>query len=293
MPSVERLLWSPPAGYELALEVIPIADLRRRAAPESFRSPTRLGFFLLLAVTRGRTRHEVDFTSISLEPGSWLLLRPGQIQRFDLDADWGGLLIAFRPELLPPIDATALALSNRLEELSGRFDLLPSEHAACLAAARQMQHDASSAASPADRSALMLHQISTLLLRLKMARSRIDVGAEHAGQAARVAIFRRLLDAQFLEHRDVTWYARAISCSPKTLSRATLAVTGRSAKALISDRVALEAKRLLVHTRQPIQAIAEALGFDEPTNFVKFFHREVGPTPTAFRGLGGSTSADV
>jgi AraC-like DNA-binding protein len=287
------LLWSPPAGYELALEVIPIADLRRRAAPESFRSPTRLGFFLLFAVTRGRTRHGVDFTSVSLEAGSWLLLRPGQMQRFDLDADWDGLLIAFRPELLPPIDAAALALSSRLEDLSGRFDLSPPEHAACLATARQMRRDASMAASIDDRNALMLHQISTLLVRLRMVRSRVGVEGENARQSARVTKFRRLLDGQFLEHREVAWYARALSCSPKTLSRAALAVTGRSAKALISDRVALEAKRLLIHTRQPIQAIAEALGFDEPTNFVKFFRREVGPTPTAFRALGGPASADV
>lgn len=293
MASVERLLWSPPEGYELALEVIQVADLRRRAAPESFRSPTRLGFFLLLAVTRGRTRHGVDFTAITLEPGSWLLLRPGQVQRFDLDADWDGLLIAFRPELLPPVDAAALALSNRLEDLSGRFDLSPPEQAACLAAVRQMRRDAASAGSIDERNALMLHQISALLVRLQMVRSRIDVEGENARQFARVIEFRRLLDAQFLEHREVAWYARTLSCSSRTLSRATLAVTGRSAKALISDRVALEAKRLLVHTRQPIRAIAEALGFDEPTNFVKFFRREVGPTPTAFRGLGGPASADV
>ncbi len=187
------LLWSPPVGYELALEVIPIAHLRRRAAPESFRSPTRLGFFLLLAVTRGRTRHGVDFTSMSLEPGSWLLLRPGQMQRFDLDADWDGPLIAFRPELLPPIDAAAWALSSRLEDLSGRFDLSPPEHAACLAAARQMRRDASSAASIDDRNALMLHQISALLVRLKTARSRVDVEGENARQSVRVTKFRRLL----------------------------------------------------------------------------------------------------
>jgi len=31
--------------------------------------------------------------------------------------------------------------------------------------------------------------------------------------------------------------------------------------------------------------VADELGFDEATNFVKFFKREVGCTPTAFRQL--------
>jgi AraC-like DNA-binding protein len=48
--------------------------------------------------------------------------------------------------------------------------------------------------------------------------------------------------------------------------------------------VALEAKRLLVHTALPIAVIANRLGFDEPTNFVKFFRREVRQSPGAFRG---------
>jgi AraC-like DNA-binding protein len=46
----------------------------------------------------------------------------------------------------------------------------------------------------------------------------------------------------------------------------------------------LEAKRLLVHTSLPVSVIANRLGFDEPTNFVKFFRREVQKSPGEFRG---------
>lgn len=49
------------------------------------------------------------------------------------------------------------------------------------------------------------------------------------------------------------------------------------------DRLVLEAKRLLVHTTDPVGVIARQLGFAEPTNFVKFFRRETGTTPGAFR----------
>jgi AraC-like DNA-binding protein len=35
----------------------------------------------------------------------------------------------------------------------------------------------------------------------------------------------------------------------------------------------------------PVSSIAEKLGFDEATNFSKFFRREVGCTPAEFRRL--------
>jgi AraC-like DNA-binding protein len=60
-------------------------------------------------------------------------------------------------------------------------------------------------------------------------------------------------------------------------------VRGKTAKALLTDRIALEAKRLLVHSSMSVAAIAEALGFEEATNFVKFFKRETRVTPGAFR----------
>ena len=75
----------------------------------------------------------------------------------------------------------------------------------------------------------------------------------------------------------------SLRCSTRALSRACRAVTGTSTKDVIDARVALEARRLLVHTDLPINAIARQLGFSEVTNFGKFFVRRVNMTPGAFR----------
>jgi AraC-like DNA-binding protein len=47
--------------------------------------------------------------------------------------------------------------------------------------------------------------------------------------------------------------------------------------------VLLEAKRLLAHSTASVAAVAHQLGFSEATNFVKFFRRNAGVTPKAFR----------
>ena len=78
-------------------------------------------------------------------------------------------------------------------------------------------------------------------------------------------------------------YAARLGCSEKSLTRAALQVTDRSAKTVITERLVLEAKRLLAHTLLPVATIGDQLGFAEATNFVKFFRRETGLTPGAFR----------
>lgn len=51
---------------------------------------------------------------------------------------------------------------------------------------------------------------------------------------------------------------------------------------LLNHRLA-EAKKMLVYTRDKIDTIAEATGFQSSSYFVRAFHREMNMTPKAFR----------
>jgi AraC-like DNA-binding protein len=95
--------------------------------------------------------------------------------------------------------------------------------------------------------------------------------------------FQRLVENKFWTWHRVSEYADLMGCSQKSLTRAALAVAGVRAKVLIGLRINLEAKRLLAHTALPIALIGERLGFEDPTNFVKFFKLEAGCTPGEFR----------
>jgi AraC-like DNA-binding protein len=79
----------------------------------------------------------------------------------------------------------------------------------------------------------------------------------------------------------------------RTLTRASLAVTGRTAKQVVDDRVALEARRLLACTTLSVAEVGRRLGFPEPTNFGRFFHRELGLSPGAFRARPTVPAAPV
>lgn len=95
--------------------------------------------------------------------------------------------------------------------------------------------------------------------------------------------YRAAVEKKFRRWHLVAPYAHSLGCSPKTLTRACQAAANVPAKRVIVDRIVLEAKRILARTADPVEAISHDLGFDEATNFVKFFRRETGMTPTAFR----------
>ena len=63
---------------------------------------------------------------------------------------------------------------------------------------------------------------------------------------------------------------------------------GVTAGHLIRQRVLSEAKRQLVFTNQPIHEISYDLAFSDPSHFTRFFRKQTGMTPQAFReGRGG------
>ncbi|MEM9203820.1 MAG: helix-turn-helix domain-containing protein, partial [Actinomycetota bacterium] len=66
---------------------------------------------------------------------------------------------------------------------------------------------------------------------------------------------------------------------------------GMTAKELVDQRVALEARRRLTDDGVTAAAVAHELGFSEATNFVKFFRRLVGLSPTEWQAGLRSSSA--
>ncbi len=287
-PPIEHLRYRPPAGYGLDLEVMSISDLRSRGSEEHFRRPQRTEFLLAFGVTAGGCAHMVDFVEHACRPGTWIVLKPGQVQRFDFSRKWEGWLLVFRPEFVLPADRATgvaeLSMAGLVENLPNRLDLSEREHAAATTVVAQMAADARMPAASVDRVALLRHELYALLLRLSLSQQRVERSpAASALSVQRFRRFRRAVEDAFRTTHQVHAYARRLGCSEKTLTRATREVAGASAKEFLSQRIALEAKRLLAYTTRPVGAIAEELGFDEPTNFVKFFRRAAGCSPGDFR----------
>lgn len=280
--------FNPPRDTRLAVEAMTIDDLRSRAPADHFKKLQRADFYRLIGVLEGHTHHMVDFSSFAAQPKDWLLVKPGQVFRYDFSRHWSGWLLVFRPDSLFVVRRGRTVeesdLLRRVEDLTSLRSMDNEQHDWTNHSLRQMQRDAGLTADVALRNELLRLQLANTLLRLSMWQSSDTVaGTYKAVEQAKYRRFRTLLNTDFAANHQVQHYANALGMSEKTLSRVCVASTGVPAKTVITQRLVLEAKRLLAHTTTAVQTIGCDLGFEEATNFIKFFRKETGITPLTFR----------
>ncbi len=286
-PGITDVGFAPPGEARLAVEAISIEELQQRAPAEHFKKLQRADFFRLIGVIEGYTSPMVDFSNLDAKAGDWLLVRPGQVFRYDFSRPWTGWIVVFRPEGLSALGRSGVAgfdSQRRVEDLNCLHTLNDQQHDWMKRSLQQLQHDAVLTTDGGLRNELLRLQLAGSLLRLSLWQSQVPVvGAYRSVENGSFRRFRNVLDADFATEHSVKHYASVLGMSEKTLSRVCVAAIGLPAKAAINQRVVLEAKRLLAHTSLAVQTIGRELGFDEPTNFVKFFRKEAGMTPLAFR----------
>ncbi len=281
--------YAPPQGYTLDVEVFTFSELRRRVSSAHMRRPQRLAFHFMALFTEGECEHMVDFAQLTCKPGSLLLLRPGQVQRFAASApDSRGYVIMFRPSFLQsettPLSVGELVAYHHLDSFPTHFSLSSEEVTAVVEVAERMMLDAQLHVDMNDMHRLLRPQVLTVLARLRLVLMR-GQGMPSAPPTS-VQRFRRycqLVEREFTRLHHVSDYVKLLGHSEKSLNRAAKESADTSAKAYLTQRITLEAKRLLANTDAPIITIASNLGFDEATNFTKFFRREAGVLPRAFR----------
>ncbi|MBM3529202.1 MAG: helix-turn-helix domain-containing protein [Alphaproteobacteria bacterium] len=122
----------------------------------------------------------------------------------------------------------------------------------------------------------------------RLAASRARTGVVTLAPAdATVEALRRLVEEHFREQRLIGFYADKLAITPDRLNDHVKRASGVTAGHLIRQRVLTEAKRALVFTGQAINEIAFELGFADPSHFARFFRKQTGMTPQAFRERRG------
>ena len=111
------------------------------------------------------------------------------------------------------------------------------------------------------------------------------VAASGARALAHVRRFRDLVDAQFRQQPTLALLSRSLGITPTQLNRLCHQVLGHSALGVLHGRLVLEAQRDLAYTTQSIKQIGGGLGFADAAYFTRFFLRQTGHTPTAWRAL--------
>ena len=95
--------------------------------------------------------------------------------------------------------------------------------------------------------------------------------------------FRALVEQRFREQPALVECARELGVSATQLNRVCQQVLGHSALGVLHGRTVLEAQRELTYTTMSVKHIGLGLGFADAGYFTRFFQRETGRTPSAWR----------
>lgn len=95
--------------------------------------------------------------------------------------------------------------------------------------------------------------------------------------------FQNLLSNCYLTHKQVGDYAQLLAVSIPTLNQSIKEVLGKTPKTLIAEKLIQEAKKKLKYTPDDVAQIAYAMGYEEPTHFIRFFKSQTMLTPREYR----------
>lgn len=95
--------------------------------------------------------------------------------------------------------------------------------------------------------------------------------------------FSKLVEQHYKTHHTVADYAELLFVTPKNLSKKIGLISKSTPNDIIKDRILLESKRLLAHTKMTVKEIAYSLNYEDDAYFIRFFTKHAGLSPVSFR----------
>jgi len=216
---------------------------------------------------------------------SAIYVAPAAAHGFRFSREANGLVLTVLADRLPAIASADPAFAAYLAET--QVTPLAEDRGGHVAALAARIHEELHGSSPG-RDMLLDAMVTEAVLRLARlgadARRRADrspVPSDRDRQ--RINALSALIAAHCREHRPIGFYAEKLGLSAAHLNRIARRETGASVQELATRHLLRVARRDLVFSPTPVQGIAYALGFQDPAYFNRFFKRETGLTPGAFR----------
>lgn len=268
-------------GLPIEFEVLDLMAVKR--SPKLFAGPFKATFYQIVWVEEGEIVLLVDFCNIRIGAGQMAIISLNQVYGFDARSDFRGRLILFTDSFFNEGISDALFL--RSSEIFNPIRLnvpvaFPRERMRLFLELFDSEADMRDGLFKAG---ILRRLLGALLLdaeRLAIGgwKGKTDYREMNIGRA-----FFDAVEIHFKVQKKVVFYTVLLVINEKLLTREVKLLTGKTPKEYIDARLVLEAKRLLAYSMYSVKEIGFALGWDEATNFNKFFKKHVGLTPLAFR----------
>jgi AraC-like DNA-binding protein len=248
--------------------------------------PHRHNYYEILFFNESGGQHEIDFTGYPIKANSLHFISPEQVHLLRRDKQVSGYVISFSKDFCysetggPAFFDNFPFFSNpyavpiiqlRLEDeknISALVDKIKAEYFS----------------QAGDKANVLSAYLTVLLVMAKRLYQPKNISGQAMPQRSELTRrFKQAVENNFMKIKSVTEYSKMLNITSGHLNEIVHHDTGRTASEIIHERILLEAKRLLYRSEKRVKEISYALGFDDPSYFVKFFKSHVGETPENFR----------
>lgn len=283
--SIESRSFKKQTNHTLDIQVVTSEELLKFGVDVLAR-PHRTNFYHIFLFDKA-TVHEVDFEKMDIPDCSLLFLDKDKVHCFDKRLCFEGEVIVFMDTLFSVSDFDQQFLQN-CTLFSKLYDtqvieLSVDKYQNVKNTARYIRQILSTFQPPPHQLLVKNLLQNLLILAQQCAEAQGFESIKSGAELDCLVLFESLLEQHFKQQHQVNFYAHQMLISEKKLHKVTTQTLGKSPKQLIDERVILEAKRLLSYSQESVKTIAYGLGFDEPTNFIKFFKKHTAQTPNNFR----------
>lgn len=288
MPEVPKVSFLKAKKTEIEFEIFTLNSLfsRQHKLRHPLDKPHRIDFYHILFVTKGTGLHYIDFRPYEYSEGSTLFISKGQVQAFDIDSENDGYLILFTEAFLSKnlIHSDVLSF-YRLYNYHLHLPVIhPNQTGIDVfnTIISEIYKEYNYPDNFAKEEILRL-LLKLLLLKAERIKRTLIPQEKNAEWFIRFGGFQSLLEKHISQIRNANAYAEMMAVSYKHLNEICKSVAGRTAKEVIDSFLILEIKRHLAISNISVKELSYQLGFDEATNFVKFFKKHTGQSPVQFR----------
>jgi len=242
----------------------------------------RHAFFFVLLIQHGDGVHEIDFTPYPVYDSSVFFLRPGQVHQLLLKGNSTGYLMEFNNEFYHPTDKAA---SQRLRKASSKNYCKLEEASFVRLQTILAQVFREYTNQESGYTDIIKASLEIFFIEFVRQSTNPNSASTNAGSYTqdRFEEFLACLDINIITDKQVSQYTNRMNLSTYQLNEITKAAVGKTPSELINDQIILEAKRYLLATPNQVKDIADHLGYEDVSYFIRFFKKHTGFSPEAFR----------
>ncbi|MEM9678719.1 MAG: AraC family transcriptional regulator [Bacteroidota bacterium] len=252
----------------------------------------RANYYSFVLIRQGETAYTIDGIEFLTKPNTLYFTNPGHLKSFRLPAGTQGILVTVSEDYLKQHIHKAVfeEFGFLLTEIVPPCYLNPERADELYSLCLQILEEHQKPSLLKDK--IITSLFTVFLLKVKEFLLKDDsFKVEYNRDSLIVKRFKEDLEANFraLAKKEtskllrVQDFAEKQHLHPNYLSTVIKTKTGKSAQAIIQDKMLIEAKALLSNSELTIKEVAYSLGFSEPTYFSKFFKKHVNKTPAQYR----------